>query len=683
MTHRALRGLRGKAEPFRGERKKPGMTAQPLGAKRPYGWGVPLAGSELSALAGSEGYGGAFDEMKVSEAMARADGLRLNAVPEAQKAAWVYELDGQLAEMMGGKPRENRWPEVDAELRMPRPHEEIYPLYDEGGREFDFEHLKEETAAFLSGMIESGRAGKVFGLTEENSPELYAAWRQMKQAMGANPMLRSGEGPGGEGESRFLWGEIEGLASKSPDSRPSLISDQSLNELMSDQSFLNFLKRKGDLKLTKDMTRDRKRTAIREAVERIAQKKSASPVEADHANIDVDMEGHTPQQRQIIKDYQQSTDQSILSFVERWRTLKDPNYKKKIRMSIGDVSQQTVQDIKALLGLDVSGYTHALSGNALEHIEARHGTNGKADQSMSDPADIARMRYVLENYDSVEPLLNKDGSVKTSREFKNSDGTQAPLIRYQKRIDGTYYVVEAVPDSSARQMRIVSAYIKKADGSTGQEPSMPQSGQRPTSKTPLDASTSIKPIIPQTSIGVKDAEATDLGGQLLDLDPVTQMELKDLALDMLEKEKGNISPDGEISISESEIGDIFRRAVKGFSAGGKVVGFTGLPQEYQTSFLTGLDSADPEVRSVLMQVYDRVDYAMKQDTDRSYYRRGIGQNIIYLGKKATASTIAHELFHWIDKDRQISQSLLSGLTQDFIALNVASGGDIKEYLIER
>ena len=129
MTHRALRGLRGKAEPFRGERKKPGMTAQPLGAKRPYGWGVPLAGSELSALAGSEGYGGAFDEMKVSEAMARADGLRLNAVPEAQKAAWVYELDGQLAEMMGGKPRENRWPEVDAELRMPRPHEEIYPLY--------------------------------------------------------------------------------------------------------------------------------------------------------------------------------------------------------------------------------------------------------------------------------------------------------------------------------------------------------------------------------------------------------------------------------------------------------------------------------------------------------------------------------------------------------------------------
>lgn len=110
MGHRALRGPRGKAEPFRGERKKPGM-------------------SELSALAGSEGYGGAFDKMKVSEAMARADGLRLNAVPEAQKAAWVYELDGQLAEMMGERPGENRWPEVDAELRMPRPHEEIYPLY--------------------------------------------------------------------------------------------------------------------------------------------------------------------------------------------------------------------------------------------------------------------------------------------------------------------------------------------------------------------------------------------------------------------------------------------------------------------------------------------------------------------------------------------------------------------------
>ena len=65
-------------------------------------------------------------------------------------------------------------------------------------------------------------------------------------------------------------------ASKSPDSQPSLISDQALNELMNDQSFLDFLKRKGDLKLTKDMTRDRKRTAIREALGRAVQKKNVS-----------------------------------------------------------------------------------------------------------------------------------------------------------------------------------------------------------------------------------------------------------------------------------------------------------------------------------------------------------------------------------------------------------------------
>ncbi len=65
-------------------------------------------------------------------------------------------------------------------------------------------------------------------------------------------------------------------ASKSPDSQPSLISDQALNELMNDQSFLDFLKRKGDLKLTKDMTRDRKRTTIREALGRAVQKKNVS-----------------------------------------------------------------------------------------------------------------------------------------------------------------------------------------------------------------------------------------------------------------------------------------------------------------------------------------------------------------------------------------------------------------------
>ena len=48
---------------------------------------------------------------------------------EEQKAAWVLDLDGQLAEMFGAPVAENKWPEEDAALLMPAPHEEVYQLY--------------------------------------------------------------------------------------------------------------------------------------------------------------------------------------------------------------------------------------------------------------------------------------------------------------------------------------------------------------------------------------------------------------------------------------------------------------------------------------------------------------------------------------------------------------------------
>lgn len=66
--------------------------------------------------------------MTVKESIKRADALRMNTVSEEQKAAWVCDLDGQLAEMFGVEPPANNWPE-DRELLMPSPHEEIYQLY--------------------------------------------------------------------------------------------------------------------------------------------------------------------------------------------------------------------------------------------------------------------------------------------------------------------------------------------------------------------------------------------------------------------------------------------------------------------------------------------------------------------------------------------------------------------------
>lgn len=66
--------------------------------------------------------------MKVSDAIKRADALRMNTITEEQKAAWVCELDGQLAELMDVPPQENIWPKEQT-LLMPAPYEDIYVLY--------------------------------------------------------------------------------------------------------------------------------------------------------------------------------------------------------------------------------------------------------------------------------------------------------------------------------------------------------------------------------------------------------------------------------------------------------------------------------------------------------------------------------------------------------------------------
>lgn len=66
--------------------------------------------------------------MRVKTAISRADSLRPNTISEEQKAAWLSDLDGQLSEMFGVTPPENKFPE-DFLLLMPSPHEEIYQLY--------------------------------------------------------------------------------------------------------------------------------------------------------------------------------------------------------------------------------------------------------------------------------------------------------------------------------------------------------------------------------------------------------------------------------------------------------------------------------------------------------------------------------------------------------------------------
>lgn len=200
--------------------------------------------------------------------------------------------------------------------------------------------------------------------------------------------------------------------------------------------------------------------------------KSTVKVESHHAAEDV----------KRIDDYLSGVNEETLEFVNKIKNLKDKNVASKFNTSIGTVSKKEIDDIKAATGIDVTGYKHNLNGDTVLHIEKRHGKNGVHDNTMGNAEDIARIEYVIKNYDNVSKVMNNKELDGVSNKWRNADNSNAQLIKYEKQIDGKYYVVEAVPDSKAKKLQVTSAYMstKKEAPQVLNVPKSPQ----PTSETP-------------------------------------------------------------------------------------------------------------------------------------------------------------------------------------------------------
>lgn len=210
---------------------------------------------------------------------------------------------------------------------------------------------------------------------------------------------------------------------------------------------------------------------------------------AESTAVNTDPAKHTAAEQRVIDEYQGAVDDGIKGFITKVRALTNPGYRNSVRYTISPVTQRTAGKIRDISGVDVQGFQNILTGSAVDHIENRHGKDGQADRSMSDDNDLARIRYVLENYNDVQLLKNNDGTPSVSNVWKNSDGTPAKRILFSKKINGTYYTVEAAPDSKARVLAVESAYIgkKNARGDTGTVLNMEQNSPQVTPKTPQRA----------------------------------------------------------------------------------------------------------------------------------------------------------------------------------------------------
>lgn len=194
-----------------------------------------------------------------------------------------------------------------------------------------------------------------------------------------------------------------------------------------------------------------------------AEKEKAVSEDTDSTAVNDNPAEHTAEQQRIIEEYKNAVDEGLKKAFEEYS--ENPNGK-FVRYDISSVSEKQAADMATVIDGDYSGYTNAINTNGIKHILNEHGPHGTTNHSMSDLNDAARIKYVLDNYDSVQQATYASGDVRYSKEFRDSNNKPAQMVVFSKKINGTYFVVEAVPDTKYKKLWIVSAYIDKKGGFT-------------------------------------------------------------------------------------------------------------------------------------------------------------------------------------------------------------------------
>ena len=156
--------------------------------------------------------------------------------------------------------------------------------------------------------------------------------------------------------------------------------------------------------------------------------------------------------------YSQAVDRDLLSFIKECENSTDGKIR---RYNISDVSERQARELKNLTGEDFSDYKNSINSDTIKHIKKRHGENGIHDTTMSDDLDIARIDYVIKNFDSVDYVRDENGNIERSSLIRDKNNEPAPLVEYRKRIGDTFVVVQAIADNSYKKLWVRSTYKTK------------------------------------------------------------------------------------------------------------------------------------------------------------------------------------------------------------------------------
>ena len=170
---------------------------------------------------------------------------------------------------------------------------------------------------------------------------------------------------------------------------------------------------------------------------------------AEQTAVNDDPAVHTPAQNASIEEYKQSVDPGLAEYVDRVRAGED-----LAPYTVTETSDRMRDAMQQLTGLDKVGKVTMMDANAVKHITNRHaGGDGSADGTMKNSADVARAAYVLNHFDNAYLATRKADGYYTGNRKK------APIVIFEKKIDGSHIVVEAVCDTKKSRNFIVSEYL--------------------------------------------------------------------------------------------------------------------------------------------------------------------------------------------------------------------------------
>lgn len=110
----------------------------------------------------------------------------------------------------------------------------------------------------------------------------------------------------------------------------------------------------------------------------------------------------------------------------------------------------------------------------------------------------------------------------------------------------------------------------------------------------------------------------------------------------------------------------------------KTIPYSDLPENIRAPFEKGLEYADVDTKRLLKKQIKTTQFAIVED--KNAYNKEF--DYVKVKKNIIPSTIAHELFHQIDAENNVSKKgkFLKALQQDYEELLTLSNGNIKSYL---